>query len=103
MQSVRTNDTMQTLKRLLSCLYRYPGQLTFIVISGFATAITSLMAPWLIGSAIDQLLGEGLVQWDALARISILLAIVYLLNAFTHWLSYNLTQRISNLVVSDLR
>lgn len=93
----------ETLARLLTYLYKYPGRLTVIVLTGLIVAITSLASPWLIGSAIDQLIGVGQVNWDGLKRTALLLALAYLIGALAQWWSYHLTQSISNLVVADLR
>lgn len=98
-----SNKQIDTLNRLLRWLFKYKGQLAAIILSGFIAAITALMAPWLIGSAIDILVGQGQVDIDLLLATSIQLGLVYLVNAIAQWMSFNLTQRISNLVVADMR
>ncbi len=101
--NLKYSINQSTLKRLLSYLLRYPGQLIVIISSGLAAAVTALVSPWLIGSAIDQLVGRGQVNRSGLAQTSISLALVYFTGALCQWLSYHSTQRISNLVVGDLR
>lgn len=96
-------DQMHTLRRLLTWLFKYKGRFTGIVISGLLAAITALMAPWLIGSAIDTLVGTGQVELTLLKRTAIALGVVYLINACAQWISFYLTQRICNLVVADMR
>lgn len=97
------NNQFATLRRLLTWLFNYKAQLVVIILTGSIAAITALMAPWLIGSAIDVLIGQGQVKLSLLAQTALQLALVYLVNAIAQWMSYHWTQRISNLVVADMR
>lgn len=92
-----------TLSRLLTWVGLYPGQLALIAVIGTIGAASALMAPWLIGTAIDHLVGPGQVNWSGLARTSILLAVFYFIYAIAQWVAFHLTQRVCNIVVADLR
>lgn len=65
--------------------------------------IASLIGPLLIGSAIDFMIGPGEVDFDAVLRLLLILAGVYIVGSFFGWLLTYLTNRIAYRTVYDLR
>ncbi|OMD22290.1 sugar ABC transporter ATP-binding protein [Paenibacillus odorifer] len=73
------------------------------VICAILSVIASLIGPLLIGSAIDFMIGPGEVDFDAVLRLLLILAGVYIVGSFFGWLLTYLTNRIAYRTVYDLR
>lgn len=65
--------------------------------------IANLIGPLLIGSAIDFMIGPREVDFDAVLRLLLILAGVYIVGSFFGWLLTYLTNRIAYRTVYDLR
>ncbi|MDI9497322.1 MAG: ABC transporter ATP-binding protein [Bacillota bacterium] len=93
----------RTALRLLLLLRERRLRLVAILLLGVIGSLASLVAPWLIGSLIDRLVGPGQVQYTGFLRLLLLLALAYGIAALFHWLVVNEAQRLSQDLVTGLR
>lgn len=73
------------------------------VICAFVSVIASLIGPLLIGKAIDYMIGPGKVDFDAVLRLLLILAGVYIVGSLFGWFLTYLTNRIAYRTIYDLR
>ncbi|MEK3748286.1 ABC transporter ATP-binding protein [Paenibacillus sp. FSL E2-8871] len=90
-------------KRLIVYTGHYRKIAIGAVICALLSVIASLIGPLLIGKAIDFMLGPGEVDFDAVLRLLLILAAVYIVGSFFGWLLTYLTNRIAYRTVYDLR
>jgi len=90
-------------KRLIVYTGHYKKLAIGAVICALLSVIASLIGPLLIGSAIDFMIGPGEVDFDAVLRLLLILAAVYIVGSFFGWLLTYLTNRIAYRTVYDLR
>ncbi|MNO67895.1 putative ABC transporter ATP-binding protein [compost metagenome] len=90
-------------KRLIVYTGQYKKIAIGAVICALLSVIASLIGPLLIGSAIDFMIGPGEVDFDAVLRLLLILAAVYIVGSFFGWLLTYLTNRIAYWTVYDLR
>lgn len=90
-------------KRLIVYTGHYKKLAVGAVICALLSVIASLIGPLLIGSAIDFMIGPGEVDFDAVLRLLLILAVVYIVGSFFGWLLTYLTNRIAYRTVYDLR
>ncbi len=86
---------------------KYIGKNRVLLIGSILCAIigvvSSLIGPLLIGKAIDNMIGEGKVNFQSLFNILIILAIVYGCSSLFTWLLTYLSNRISYKTVNIIR
>lgn len=90
-------------KRLIVYTGHYKKIAIGAVICAILSVIASLIGPLFIGSAIDFMIGPGEVDFDAVLRLLLILAGVYIVGSFFGWLLTYLTNRIAYRTVYDLR
>jgi ATP-binding cassette, subfamily B, multidrug efflux pump len=90
-------------KRLIVYTGHYKKIAIGAVICALLSVIASLIGPLLIGKAIDFMIGPGEVDFDAVLRLLMILAVVYIVGSFFGWLLTYLTNRIAYRTVYDLR
>ncbi|WHY17357.1 ABC transporter ATP-binding protein [Paenibacillus sp. G2S3] len=90
-------------KRLIVYTGHYKKLAIGAVICALLSVIASLIGPLLIGSAIDFMIGPGEVDFNAVLRLLLILAAVYIVGSFFGWLLTYLTNRIAYRTVYDLR
>ncbi|MEK4880522.1 MULTISPECIES: ABC transporter ATP-binding protein [Paenibacillus] len=90
-------------KRLIVYTGHYKKIAIGAVVCAILSVIASLIGPLLIGSAIDFMIGPGEVDFDAVFRLLLILAGVYIVGSFFGWLLTYLTNRIAYRTVYDLR
>ncbi|WP_340003781.1 ABC transporter ATP-binding protein [Paenibacillus sp. FSL K6-0276] len=90
-------------KRLIVYTGHYRKIAIGAVICALLSVIASLIGPLLIGKAIDFMIGPGEVDFDAVLRLLLILAVVYVVGSFFGWLLTYLTNRIAYRTVYDLR
>ncbi len=93
----------RTALRLARLLWERRLRLVAILLLGIIGSLASLMAPWLIGSLIDCLVGPGRVEYTGFVRQLLLLALAYGIAALFQWLVVNEAQRLSQDLVTVLR
>ncbi|MBU5590214.1 ABC transporter ATP-binding protein/permease [Clostridium sp. MSJ-4] len=92
-----------TLTRILRYMGKYKGYVFIAFIAAILSVVSSLMGPMLIGKSIDRMMGVGGVDFAAIFRILILLAIVYATGNLFVWLLTYLANLISYRTVNDMR
>ncbi|MDD2214573.1 MAG: ABC transporter ATP-binding protein [Oscillospiraceae bacterium] len=100
---LQSADQRPVWLRLLPYILQQPGWLLAVAITGIIYSLSALLAPWLLGKAIDTLLGKGLVRWQSLASLILPLALTYLSSALFQWLMTACSVRLSNQVATGLR
>ncbi|MDI9469320.1 MAG: ABC transporter ATP-binding protein [Bacillota bacterium] len=93
----------RTALRLMRLLWERRLRLVTILGLGIVGSLASLLAPWLIGSLIDRLVGPGQILREGFARQLVLLALAYGIAALFHWLVVLQAQRLSQDLVTGLR
>ncbi len=98
-----SSETFATLRKVLRYLKRYRILFALSLLLSSAVVVLTLYLPVLTGNAIDLLLGQGAVDFTALAAILLRAAIVIGLTALAQWLMNILNNRITFGVVRQLR
>ncbi len=92
-----------TLKRILNYIKRYRLGVTASILMAALTVALTLYVPVLIGQAVDQILGPGQVDYEALTRILTKIGIIVLITAAAQWLMNHINNVITYRVVKDIR
>lgn len=92
-----------TVKRLLTHLKPYRSRLLLVLLCALLSVPLGLLAPILIGEAIDKAVGAGNVDFHAILIILIQLLGCILVSVALSWISQALTRNISAKVSQDLR
>ncbi len=96
-------NNKQTWNRLLTYAGQYKKNAIWAVICAVVSVIASLIGPLLIGKTVDQMIGVGGVHFDAIGKLLVILAIVYVMGSLFGWLLINLTNKIAYQTVYDMR
>lgn len=91
------------LRRTLRCLRGRIFLLLFSLLSGGAASILMLLVPVFVGNAIDRMIGVGQVDFVSLRSCLWKIAWTVAAAAFLQWLMALCNQRISYVMVRDLR
>ncbi|MCH5323610.1 MAG: ABC transporter ATP-binding protein [Eubacterium sp.] len=97
------NNSLAVLSRLLKFTKPYTAYLVFTIVSAIVSALATLYAPVLIGSAIDCIIDIGNVDFDKILPIIIQLAAVVLIGAFFQWFMGYCTNILTQNTLKDLR
>lgn len=92
-----------TMSRILSYISKYKCLMFGALIAAILSVISSLIGPMLIGKSIDYMIGIGKVNFGAIFRILIILALVYAAGNLFIWILTYLTNRISYQTVNVMR
>ena len=92
-----------TFVRLMRYVGRSRGQLVFSVLCAAANVACTLMAPIVIGRAVDDMAAAHAVRFEAVFRALILLAVLYCGGSLFLWLLTWITNRISYNTANRLR
>lgn len=92
-----------TLKRIIKLLGTHRMLLLLSLVCAAVSALLSLAVPLLIGNAIDLMIGVGLVDWNRVVKICVLIAACTLASALAQWCMNVLNNRISYALVYRLR
>lgn len=101
MPIVRAKDTRGTLRRLWGYLRLQHWSLIMVVVLVAASTGFNLLVPYLVGAAIDRYIQVG--NLTGLMSYVTLIVGIAVMNALTVWLYTNLTIRVSQRTVRDLR
>jgi ABC-type multidrug transport system, ATPase and permease components len=94
---------MKTIRRSFIYIARYPKALLLIVFFALLGGAANLMAPLLIGRAIDLVVGPGEVNFASLLPQLVVLACVFAANSLAGWFMSLHAIRLSNQIVRDMR
>ena len=99
----KPQNRIATFKRLLGYIGRYKFLLPVSLILALVSVALSLYIPILIGDAIDEMLGQGLVNLTVVKDILIKCVVLILITAVCQWLMSTINNRISYHVMRDMR
>ena len=93
-------DTMKKIGKLLRPYIHY---LVLSLVFAVITVILTLYAPILIGDAVDFILGKGCVDFGRIMNILVKLVVIIGITSIAQWLMNLCNNRITYLVVKDVR
>lgn len=91
------------LSRILSYTKGANRYMFLSIASSVLTVIFSLLTPLVIGSAIDNIIGVGDVDFDAVRKYSVILVIIVALGSVASWFQGFFTAKLSHLTIQALR
>ena len=92
-----------TIRRVWGLIAPYKLLVALSLALAAVTVVTTLYAPVLTGYGVDLILGPGRVDFPALGRIAVQIALVVLVTAASQWLMNVINNRITFQVVRDIR
>ena len=92
-----------TVKRLLRYIGRQKGLLFLSLLLSAVSVICSLMIPILVGDAVDVIIGEGNVDFDALKTILFKGAVLIAVAAVATWVTATINNAITFRIVREVR
>lgn len=95
--------TKETWQRLLTYVRRHKKSAFWAIVCAVLSVAASLIGPFMIGRAIDEMFGVGTVNFPGITKILIGLGIVYFTGSLFGWLLAYLTNRIAYQTVNDMR
>lgn len=95
MSTKKEIEQSEVLKRVFSELKGYRMQIVLSLLCAVLTVIFTLLIPVLKGKAIDCMLGQGAIQWNALLTIVEKMVVVIIGNFFFQWVM----NRINNYII----
>ena len=99
----KQNAAPGTMKRVLKTLGPYRLYIALSVLLSAATVALTLYIPVLVGRAIDHILGPARVDFDAVGKILLTIALFAGLTALVQWLVSVINNRVTYKVVRDIR
>ena len=92
-----------TMKRVLKALRPYRWLILLSILFSAATVALTLYIPVLVGRAIDHILGPRQVDFDAVWKLLLTIALFAVLTALVQWLVSVINNRVTYDVVRDVR
>ena len=99
----RAASSSQTLKRVLKMLEGQRGLVAFSFLLALASVAGTLFVPILVGRAIDEIVGPGQVNFTALGKIGLQIALTAAAVALCQWLMNAINNKITFRVTRDVR
>ena len=97
------NNQGQTLGKVLLRLKKYWANMAASIVMATVSVLLSLYIPILIGDAIDRIIGEGNVDFAAVANRLLWVAVCALGAALAQWIMSVLNDRVTYRVTRDIR
>lgn len=97
------NKSGKTIGKVLIRIKKYWWYLILSIIMATITVAASLYVPILIGDAIDNIIGEGLVDFVTIRGILIKMAVVIAVTALSQWIMSVCNNKITYHVTRDIR
>ena len=94
---------IRTINKVLKKIHPYRFTLALSLIFAVITVILTLYFPLLTGEAVDCIIGEGMVDFAAIAPIAVKMAVIADLTAFSEWAMNICKNRIIYNVTRDIR
>ena len=99
----KTGNEWSTIRKVLSYIRGYWFWLVCSVLFAAVSVVLSLYAPILTGYAIDEIVGPGRVDFDALVRLIVQIVVVVAITGVAQWIMNTCNNRITYQVVKDIR
>lgn len=97
----KPKNTMETIRRIWTYIRAYRRGLTAVLLLTFITTLLSLMAPYMLGHAVDVYIIPG--RYDGLLRLGGILLAIYAGAALTSWLQQHVMVKVSQQSVQAMR
>ena len=94
---------IRTINKVLKKIRPYRFTLALSLIFAVITVILTLYFPLLTGEAVDCIIGEGMVDFAAIAPIAVKMAVIAALTALSQWAMNICNNRITYNVTRDMR
>lgn len=95
--------TKTIVKKVLRYIGKYKFVLFLSIICAAASSLLTLYVPILVGQAIDYIVGPGNVNFEAMMKLFIKIAVIVAVTALLQWLMNVFNNRITFNVVRDMR
>ena len=96
-------DNRWILKRIFKHIKKYTSWVILSFLCAFISVIATLYAPILTGDAINLIIEPGHVDFDGIKEIIIRFMVVIAITAATQWIMSIINNRITYMVVKDIR
>lgn len=96
-------STKETWARVLQYTKKYKLSVIWAIISAIVSVVASLIGPYLIGRAIDQMVGPNEVYFGVISSILISLAFIYTIGSVFTWILTYLSNQIAYCTINDMR
>lgn len=93
----------KTLRLVLGYVFRHKLSLVFLIFCSLVSAVASLFIPVFIGKAIDAVIDVGNVRFSFVKEALFYILLMALLSSVAQWLNGVIGNRITFLVVKDIR
>lgn len=95
--------TKAIVKKVLKYIGKYKFVLFLSIVCAAASSLLTLYVPILVGQAIDYIVGPGNVNFEAMIKLFIKIAVIVAVTALLQWLMNIFNNRITFNVVRDMR
>lgn len=95
--------TKTIVKKVLRYIGKYKFVLFLSIVCAAASSLLTLYVPILVGQAIDYIVGPGNVNFEAMIKLFIKIAVIVAVTALLQWLMNVFNNRITFNVVRDMR
>ena len=95
--------TKTIVKKVLRYIGKYKFVLFLSIVCAAASSLLTLYVPILVGQAIDYIVGPGNVNFEAMIKLFIKIAVIVAFTALLQWLMNVFNNRITFNVVRDMR
>lgn len=95
--------TKTIVKKVLRYIGKYKFVLFLSIVCAAASSLLTLYVPILVGQAIDYIVGPGNVNFEAIIKLFIKIAVIVAVTALLQWLMNVFNNRITFNVVRDMR
>lgn len=92
-----------TIKRVLTFIKPYQHYVWLSLLFAFITVVTTLYAPIVTGDAIDYIIAKGQVDFVGLKPLLMKFCVVIIMTALSQWFMSLCNNKITYLVVKDIR
>ena len=101
--SDRQKKQKQTLKRILRYIRPYSGLVILSLLLSILTVGLTLYVPILTGRGVDQIVGEGNVNFDGLLAVIASIVVSVLITSLAQWIMNHINNQITYRIVRNLR
>ena len=96
-------STKATWSRVLQYTKKYQMSVIWAITSALLSVVASLIGPYLIGRAIDQMVGPNEVYFGRISSILMSLAFIYTIGSVFTWVLTYLSNKIAYCTINDMR
>lgn len=89
--------------RIIKLIKPHLAGIIFSLLLALLSVFTTLIIPVLTGKAIDEMIGAGMVSFEAIRKILILFLVMLLVNGISSWFMTLINNSITFKIVRDLR